>query len=56
MKKFPLEENQPFVVLNGDSLDILKTIPDNSVDSVVTDPPYGLSDHKPDDVMACLTA
>lgn len=56
MKKFPLEENQPFVVLNGDSIDILKTIPDNSVDSVVTDPPYGLSDHKPDDVVACLTA
>lgn len=27
----------------GDSLDILKQIPDNSIDSVVTDPPYGLS-------------
>jgi site-specific DNA-methyltransferase (adenine-specific) len=27
----------------GDCLDILKTIPDNSVDSVVTDSPYGLS-------------
>ncbi len=25
----------------GDSLDILKTFPDNSIDSVVTDPPYG---------------
>lgn len=29
---------------------------DQSVDSVVTDPPYGLSDHKPADVVACLTA
>ncbi|QEL64759.1 site-specific DNA-methyltransferase (adenine-specific) [Oryzomicrobium terrae] len=29
---------------------------DSSVDSVVTDPPYGLSDHKPADVVACLTA
>jgi len=27
----------------GDSLEILKTMADNSVDSVVTDPPYGLS-------------
>lgn len=26
----------------GDCLDILKTMPDNSVDSIVTDPPYGL--------------
>ncbi|MBC9786405.1 site-specific DNA-methyltransferase [Heliobacterium chlorum] len=30
-------------VLQGDSLEILKTLPDNSVDSCVTDPPYGLS-------------
>ncbi len=27
----------------GDCLDVLKTLADNSVDSVVTDPPYGLS-------------
>lgn len=27
----------------GDCLDVLKTLPDNSVDSIVTDPPYGLS-------------
>lgn len=27
----------------GDCLDTLKTLPDNSVDSIVTDPPYGLS-------------
>ena len=27
----------------GDCLDVLRTLPDNSVDSVVTDPPYGLS-------------
>jgi DNA modification methylase len=27
----------------GDCLEVLKTIPDNSVDSIVTDPPYGLS-------------
>ena len=27
----------------GDCLDVLTTLPDNSVDSIVTDPPYGLS-------------
>jgi DNA modification methylase len=30
-------------VIHGDSLEILKSIPDNSIDSVVTDPPYGLA-------------
>jgi DNA modification methylase len=28
---------------NGDCLEILKTLPENSIDSIVTDPPYGLS-------------
>jgi len=28
---------------NGDCLEVLKKIPTNSVDSIVTDPPYGLS-------------
>ncbi|AWT34558.1 site-specific DNA-methyltransferase [Deinococcus actinosclerus] len=28
---------------HGDCLDVLRTLPDNSVDSVVTDPPYGLA-------------
>jgi hypothetical protein len=31
------------LLLHGDCLDVLATLPDNSVDSVVTDPPYGLS-------------
>ena len=31
----------------GDSLDVLKTLDDNSVDSVVTDPPYGLTNARP---------
>jgi DNA modification methylase len=30
-------------VLHGDSLQVLKDFPDNSIDSVVTDPPYGLA-------------
>lgn len=32
-----------FSIYVGDCLDTLKTLPDNSVDSVVCDPPYGLS-------------
>jgi len=27
----------------GDNIESLKKLPDNSIDSVVTDPPYGLS-------------
>jgi site-specific DNA-methyltransferase (adenine-specific) len=38
----------------GDCLDVLKTLPDNSVDSVVTDPPYGLSNHDAVDVADAL--
>ncbi|MBC9785541.1 site-specific DNA-methyltransferase [Heliobacterium chlorum] len=30
-------------VISGDCINTLKTLPDNSVDSCVTDPPYGLS-------------
>ena len=29
-------------LLQGDCIAVLKTLPDNSVDSIVTDPPYGL--------------
>jgi site-specific DNA-methyltransferase (adenine-specific) len=31
-------------------------LPANSVDAIVTDPPYGLSDHKPEDVTECIRA
>ena len=34
--------SEPLLLL-GDCLDRLRKMPDNSVDSVVTDPPYGLS-------------
>ena len=45
-----------FNLFNGDCLDVLKTLPDNSVDSIVTDPPYGLSNQSQDDIVKCLTA
>jgi len=41
-------------IYQGNCLDILKTFPDNSIDACITDPPYGLSDHKPDDVVFIL--
>jgi DNA modification methylase len=31
------------MIHHGDCLDVLKTMPDNSVDAIVTDPPYGIS-------------
>lgn len=45
-----------FNLFNGDCLDVLKRLPDNSVDSIVTDPPYGLSNQSQDDIVKCLTA
>lgn len=33
-------------IMFGNALERLKELPDNSVDSIVTDPPYGLSDNK----------
>ena len=34
-------------VLLGDCLEVLKTLPDTSIDAVVTDPPYGLGTKEP---------
>lgn len=45
-----------YTLHTGDCKDVLKTLPDNSIDSVVTDPPYGLSNHRPVDVIDCLSA
>lgn len=38
-------------LLNGDCLELLKTIPDGSVDMVLTDPPYGTTACKWDSVI-----
>lgn len=35
--------NDGVKLIHGNCLDVLKGVPDNSVDSIVTDPPYGLS-------------
>lgn len=34
---------KPFELHRGDCLTVLRTIADNSIDSIVTDPPYGIS-------------
>jgi DNA modification methylase len=34
-------------VVHGDCLEVLKSLPDNSVSCVVSDPPYGLGQHEP---------
>ncbi|CAB4166231.1 AdoMet_MTases domain containing protein [uncultured Caudovirales phage] len=31
-----------YQILHGDNRDTLKTLPDNSIDAIVTDPPYGI--------------
>jgi len=42
-------------LLPGDCLDVLRAMPDSSVDAVVTDPPYGLSNTDPGRVVETLT-
>ena len=37
-------ENERYKLIHGDCLEKLKELPDNSVDAVVTDPPYGLGE------------
>lgn len=36
-------ETDKIKLFNGNNLDVLREFPDNSIDSIVTDPPYGLS-------------
>ena len=39
----PYYEDEQTTIFNGDCREILQALPDNSVDAVVTDPPYGLA-------------
>ena len=43
-------------IIHGDCLEELKRLDDNSVDAVITDPPYGLSNTKPQQVADVLAA
>lgn len=56
---FPIPEPAPtgsVDLRHGDCLTVLRDMPDNSVDSVVCDPPYGLSNTKPAQVADVLAA
>lgn len=44
------------MILHGDCVDQLKVLADNSVDALVTDPPYGLSQMKSSDIEKCLAS
>lgn len=41
---------------HADALDVLRALPDNSVDAVVTDPPYGLAELRTEHVTAAIAA
>ena len=43
-------------IIHGDCLEELKKLEDNSIDAVVCDPPYGLSNTKPQQVADVLKA
>jgi DNA modification methylase len=40
---YQLMKNKRVKLMQGDNLESLKKLPDNCIDSVVSDPPYGLS-------------
>jgi DNA modification methylase len=42
-------------IIPGDCLAVLPTLADNSIDAIVTDPPYGLSNTDPGHVIEALT-
>jgi site-specific DNA-methyltransferase (adenine-specific) len=48
-----VENSTEYVVLHGDCLEVMKDIPDGCIDSIITDPPYGLS--KEPDIAEVLT-
>ena len=51
-----MNSSPPARVINADSIDHLKTLEANSVDAVVTDPPYGLGNCSPRAVTEALSA
>ena len=51
-----MNSSPPARVINADSIDHLKTLEANSIDAVVTDPPYGLGNCSPRAVTEALSA
>lgn len=50
----PHYQDEHVTIWNGDCLDVLRELPDASVDAVVTDPPYGLANTNPQHVADTL--
>jgi DNA modification methylase len=43
-----------YKILKGNSLELLPTLADNSIDAIVTDPPYGLGNPDPDYIIKAI--
>lgn len=43
MNKYIYHEEPDIVLLHGDCLDVMRSMDSDSIDSIVTDPPYGIS-------------
>lgn len=41
---------------NADCIEVLKALPENSIEACLTDPPYGLSQHSEADIRTCMAA
>jgi|688.fasta_scaffold358171_1 hypothetical protein len=52
----PYVSEDRYQLYHGNCLDVLREMPDSSIDAICTDPPYGLADHPSREVAACLTA
>lgn len=50
-----MDRNNTATLLTGDCLELLAGIPDNSIDAIATDPPYGLSNVSTKKVLETLT-
>jgi site-specific DNA-methyltransferase (adenine-specific) len=45
-----------YEILQGNNLDLIKQLPDNSIDAIVTDPPYGLAKLKAETVKSAISS
>jgi site-specific DNA-methyltransferase (adenine-specific) len=48
------KKKMTYKILKGNSLDLLPTLADNSIDAIVTDPPYGLGNPDPDYIIKAI--
>ena len=48
---FEIKNNSKATLLHGDCLELMKDIPDGSIDAIITDPPYGTTACKWDSVI-----